>query len=292
MIRRLAPFDFGPKIDRMKVHSRPVLGPALRPCSAGRRRWVIATLGAPALALALPLPDLIRGARPAIAAVGTFNPLESPRFTFRGTGFFVGDGSLLVTCRHVLPDSSSDGRDPLDRLAVALPRPDGTHETRPATLLASARQHDLALLRVAGPPASVLRLGPVALVPEGTDVALIGFPLGSTLGLRHVTHRGIVASIVASSLPAATARQLPESAALRLREGSFELLQLDVVAYPGNSGGPLIDIESGAVVGVLNMALLKGNRESALSQPTGISYGIPVRHVHELLGQPTLPQTR
>lgn len=276
----------------MDVSKQPHPGPACRLPGPGRRQFVLAVLGMPALAWAASLPEVIRAARPAVAAVGTFNPLESPRFTFRGTGFFVGDGSLLVTCRHVLPDSAPDGRDPLERLSVVLPRPDGAHETRPATLLASNRLHDLAVLRVAGSPASVLRLGSVSLVSEGTDVALVGFPLGSSLGLRHVTHRGIVASVVASSLPAATARQLPESAAQRLREGSFELLQLDVVAYPGNSGGPLIDIDSGTVVGVLNMALLKGNRESALSQPTGISYAIPVRHVHELLAQPTAAQTR
>jgi hypothetical protein len=31
------------------------------------------------------------------------------------------------------------------------------------------------------------------------------------------------------------------------------------------------------------MAAVKGSRESALSAPTGISYAIPVRYLHELL---------
>lgn len=263
----------------------------LAPC--GRRRTIV--LGAicfPAVAKALRLPELIRVAKPAVAAIGTFNALDSPRFSFRGTGFFVGDGTSFVTCRHVLPDASPDGRDPLERLAVVLPRADGAHETRPATLIASHRGHDLAVLRVSGAPNPTLTLSAGPMAAEGTDVALVGFPLGGALGLRHVTHRGIVASVVASSLPAASARQLQESTASRLREGSFELLQLDVVSYPGNSGGPLLDIATGHVVGVLNMALLKGQRESALSQPTGISYAIPVRYLHELLSQPPTAQTR
>ena len=31
------------------------------------------------------------------------------------------------------------------------------------------------------------------------------------------------------------------------------------------------------------MVLVKGSRESALSNPTGITYAIPARHVHDLL---------
>jgi len=39
------------------------------------------------------------------------------------------------------------------------------------------------------------------------------------------------------------------------------------------------------VVGVVNMVLLKGARESALSQPSGISYAIPARHVREMMAR-------
>jgi S1-C subfamily serine protease len=84
-------------------------------------------------------------------------------------------------------------------------------------------------------------------------------------------------------LPAATAQQLDPRALLRLREGNYELFQLDATAYPGNSGGPLLDADTGQVLGIVNMVLVKGGRESALSNPTGISYAVPVRHLHELL---------
>jgi len=36
---------------------------------------------------------------------------------------------------------------------------------------------------------------------------------------------------------------------------------------------------------VINMTLVKGLKESSISDPSGISYAIPVRHVHELLLQ-------
>ncbi|KAI1696825.1 hypothetical protein Ddc_20131 [Ditylenchus destructor] len=40
----------------------------------------------------------------------------------------------------------------------------------------------------------------------------------------------------------------------------MEFLQLDITAYPGNSGGPLLDIRTGKVVGVVNMVVQKGTR--------------------------------
>jgi hypothetical protein len=45
----------------------------------------------------------------------------------------------------------------------------------------------------------------------------------------------------------------------------------------------LFDPRTGEVLGVLNMVLIKGTRESALSNPSGISYAIPIRHARELL---------
>ena len=63
------------------------------------------------------------------------------------------------------------------------------------------------------------------------------------------------------------------------------MFQLDATAYPGNSGGPLFDPRSGAVLGVINMVLTKSTRESAMSQPSGISYAIPSRYVLELMAR-------
>lgn len=236
-------------------------------------------------ARAIGLVDLIARSKASVCAVGTFSVLESPRFGFRGSGFFVGDGSVVATCWHVLPDgSAAAARSGPASLAVQISTSDGLLEVREAELIGSSRQHDLALLKVKGRVGQALTLSTTPPL-EGMDVALIGFPIGGVLGFKHVTHRGIVASVVASSLPTANSRQLSEGAVSRLREGSFELLQLDATAYPGNSGGPLLDTATGQVVGVVNMVLLKSNRESALSSPTGITYAVPVRYLADLLAR-------
>jgi S1-C subfamily serine protease len=213
--------------------------------------------------------------------VGSFSLLDTPRFGFRGTGFVVGDGRQAITNAHVL----LDGGDPR-RLAVQLWSPDGQWSVREATVQALDRARDLALLRFDGAPVTPLALaGGAAPTREGSDVALIGFPLGGALGYSHVTHRGILAARTAIAPPAMNAQTLNPRAVAQLRQGAFEVLQLDITAYPGNSGGPVFDLASGEVVGVMSMVLVKGTKESALSAPSGISYAIPAAHAQALLTQ-------
>lgn len=244
------------------------------------RRSFTATLLLAAAARA-DVPALIDRLRSAVVPVGTFNALDNPRFAFRGSGFAVDDGRLLVTNSHVVPeDAPASGR----QYAVLAPRAGGGREVRIATLQRLDRTHDLALLQVDGPalPAA-LELAAPGSVREGLDVLLAGFPIGGVLGYSMVTHRGMLSSITSIALPSPNAHQLSERALKQLRDGPFEVYQLDATAYPGNSGGPLVDARDGKVIGVVNMVLVRGTRESALSNPTGITYAIPVRFVRELL---------
>lgn len=263
-----------------------------RPGSAGpRRRSVLALAGGawPLAALfnASPagagMPDIVAGSKPSVLPVGTFSALSSPRFGFRGSGFAVADGSLVITNAHVLP---APGTSPEPELAVLTQIGGPSGSVRRATVLHTDRVHDLALLRIEGTPLPVLPLAASNSVREGMEVLLMGYPIGGVLGFSTVTHRGLIASITRIALPSPTAQSLNARALAQLREGAFEVYQLDATAYPGNSGGPVLDASTGEVVGVVNMVLVRGTRESALSNPTGISYAIPVRFVHELLQRP------
>jgi hypothetical protein len=40
------------------------------------------------------LVEVVVDAKRSVAAVGTYDALDNPRFTFHGTGFVVGDGNL------------------------------------------------------------------------------------------------------------------------------------------------------------------------------------------------------
>ena len=79
--------------------------PPPRAPGAIRRRalltWTTALAGGLAFGAAgsraADLPALAAASKPSVVAVCTYNALDSPRFTFRGTGFVVADGSQVVT---------------------------------------------------------------------------------------------------------------------------------------------------------------------------------------------------
>lgn len=227
------------------------------------------------------LPELIQAAKPSVLLIGTFGETDSPRFLFRGTGFVAGPGNLAITNAHVLPEASDIGLP--RRLVVQVPGNDGKWVLREVAIIELDRDRDLALLKVAGDALPALPLAADGEAKEGSAIALMGFPIGGALGYSLVTHRGIVSSIAPIALPQAGAQSLNERSVRRLREGTFNILQLDATAYPGNSGGPVLDIDSGRVLGVVNMVLIKGTRETALTHPSGISYAIPVASVRRLL---------
>ena len=228
------------------------------------------------------LPETVARVKPSVVLVGVYSATDSPRFGFRGTGFVVDPGNLVVTNAHVLPESAFGevGKS----LAIQVWTAPNEWSDRSVKIVALDRSRDLAVLGFEGPAVASLRLS-TTWPSEGMGIAFIGFPIGGALGYSHVTHRGIISSIAAIALPSANSQHLNERAIRQLRSGSFDVFQLDATAYPGNSGGPIFDPDSGEVLGVINSVLIKANRESALSQPSGISYGIPIEHVVRLLRQ-------
>src|SRR5512141_1790857 len=62
--------------------------------------------------------DRVKGS---IVAIGTFERTRTPQFQFRGTGFVVGDGTLIATNAHVLPGVLDPGK--LEMLGILLPVP-------------------------------------------------------------------------------------------------------------------------------------------------------------------------
>jgi len=55
------------------------------------------------------------------------------------------------------------------------------------------------------------------------------------------------------------------------------------LAYPGNSGSPLYSPDTGQVVGIINKVFIQETKETVIQKPSGISYAIPIIHLHELL---------
>ena len=217
-------------------------------------------LMAAASASANNLPTTIDHIRGSIVGVGMVAKNgRQLKTTFVGTGFVVGDGSRIITNYHVYR-SIEEMMNPDSYVAVFSGR--GASATVHGVRLERAdMSHDLALLRLKGAQLPAMKLAGDGFLREGEDVAFTGFPIGMVLGLYPVT-----------------AAQIK-----RIREKRFEVYQLDGTAYPGNSGSPVYEIDSGEVIGVINSVFVKGTKEAALEDPSGISYAIPVKYVRQLL---------
>jgi S1-C subfamily serine protease len=225
------------------------------------------------------LPETVARVRPSIVGVGTVLPTRQPPGQFVGTGFVVGDGWHAVTNAHVLPQKLD--RERREYLAV-LTDAGGREGVREATVVATDTDHDVALLRFKGGALPALRFADSERVREGEHYAFTGFPLGMALGMRPVTHQGIISAITPIALPQLSSQTLNPEMIKRLA-APYDVFQLDATAYPGNSGSPLYDPATGRVVGVINKVFVKESKENLLKQPSGITYAIPARFAAALL---------
>lgn len=237
-------------------------------------------LAAPAFA---EMADTIERIKPSIVVVGTYKKTSSPQFVLRGTGFVVGNGNLVATNAHVVPDSAEPDA---PALVIQARGTNGEPQVRRAFLASRDKEHDLAVLRIEGPSLPTLKLRNSDSVREGQTIGFTGFPIGGVLGFSPVTHRGMISSVTPIAIPGGNSHNLNEKLIRRIKSGTFNIFQLDATAYPGNSGSPVFDITSGEVVGIINMVFIKGSKEAALSQPSGITYAIPANYLQELLGIP------
>lgn len=233
----------------------------------------------PAICLA-DLVKTIEQTKPAIIGIGSFYKLRSPPISFLGTGFVIGDGQHAITNTHVIAElSNSKNKESLIIMTGKGDRP----ELRNATVVALDKEHDLALLHFEGTPLPTMKLGNINAVKEGKSLAFTGFPIGMVLGFYPVTHRAIISSITPVILPAQNSKQLDAAKIRQLQKSAYTVFQLDGTAYPGNSGSPLYDPDTGEVYGVVNMVFVKGKKEAILSDPSGISYAIPGNYIIDLL---------
>ena len=156
---------------------------------------------------------------PAAPSVPQARPNPNARRVASGTGFVVAPDRVL-TNHHVV-----DGCDRIiartadDRWLAAVP---------PAQV---DRGLDLAVLTIPGNPGPVLSFRSAPAVRRGEDVIVYGFPLAGLLSSDAKLTRGVVNAL----------------AGIGNDQNAF---QISAEVQPGNSGGPMLDLQ-GHVVGVV-----------------------------------------
>lgn len=228
--------------------------------------------------LAQELADTVKEITPSVVAIALFSPLDSPQPDIRGTGFVIGDGKTIITNYHVVEQSLDPG---IVQHYVALSGTGKTVQKFKATIGKIDPKHDLAVLSIDG-VLPAMTLAEAEFIPPGSEIAFTGFPIGAVLGLYPATHRGLVSAITPDAIPTNRSSQLSVKMLDRLEEPDM-IYQLDATAYPGNSGSPIYDPKTGEVIAIISKVLVKDTKESALSSPTGISYGVPVQYLNDLL---------
>jgi len=155
--------------------------------------------------------------RPATAFKGAAPSPDEP--TGNGSGFFISEDGLFISNAHVVADSTR-----IEVRTVA--------GKKRATVLQMDKDKDLALLRVSVEKGSVPALNiSTNKVSLGAQVFTIGYPMVELQGSRPKFTDGKVSSL-------AGIRDDPDQ------------MQISVPVQPGNSGGPLADM-NGDIVGVI-----------------------------------------
>jgi S1-C subfamily serine protease len=162
--------------------------------------------------------ELAAAAAPA-PAVAQARPNAQARRVSSGTGFVVAQDRVL-TNQHVV--------DGCDRILARTPDGRWLAATPPAQVDAAL---DLAVLTIPGNPGPTLGFRTAPGIRRGEDVIAYGFPLAGLLSADPKLTRGVVNAL-------AGIRNDPNN------------IQISAEVQPGNSGGPLLDMQ-GNVVGVV-----------------------------------------
>lgn len=223
--------------------------------------------------------EVIAKIKPSVVGIGIHTPTSQPQNILRGTGFVIGNGHYIVTNAHVLPTILDDQL--LQKMAVFIGSGKNA-KVREAEIITTSALYDLAILKISGSALPAMTLANKNLYPDGSAIAFTGFPIGGVLGLYPVTHRGIIASITPSVVPATSAEKINLTMLKRMKN-PYLVYQLDATAYPGNSGSAMYDMSTGKVVGIINKVFVQSTKEAVISNPSGITYAIPVKFLYQIL---------
>ena len=155
-----------------------------------------------------------------------------------GSGFAIGDGSLVLTNAHVVGEAKN----------VTLVTSGGI--SLEGQVVKVSKERDTALVSISGLRLPALRINS-SIPPSASKVYAVGSPLDERLS--GTVTEGIVSGT-------------------RILDG-YEWIQSDVAVNPGNSGGPLMD-EDGEVIGISTMGAQSGGSQVGLNLFVPIGDGL------------------
>jgi len=220
------------------------------------------------LALASPGADVYRHAKSGTVLIIGIN--DADHSLSIGSGFFISEDGLLVTNAHIVEDST--------RLLIYVS--DQTIFPNPDVLLVDG-DADLAALRIHTGHVDALSLAP-ELPEESTPVIAVGYPrLTDILNMGFALHSTIAPGSINGVAGGRTRTQGRQTTFLQMT-GTFNA---------GNSGGPIMDMDSGEAVAMMTQTVpylerardRNGTVLASVMIRSGIGYAIPATRIRQWL---------
>jgi len=158
---------------------------------------------------------------------------DDQSFNYSGSGFYISSEGEILTNNHVISDAKS--------IHVI----DSEGEKYPAEIISQNEWNDLALIKIDLKDSPFLNVDKNSKYVIGDNVIAIGSPYRTSF-INSIS-KGIISST-------------------RLIDGN-KVIQTDAAVNPGSSGGPLIQLETGQVIGIVTLGVLGAE---------GIAFALPV----------------
>lgn len=192
------------------------------------------------------LVKIIKGASLAVVSViattteGLMATTTEKTAVVAGSGFFISQDGIILTNKHIVEDPS---------LEYAVMTSDGA--IFPVTVLSRNSSQDIAVLKAEGNNFNFIPLGDSKNINVGQTAVAIGSDSGE---FQNTISAGVVSGLnrMAAAINAVSGT-----------EDSIALIQIDATTNPGNSGGPLIDL-NGKAIGINTVGTPSGNVGFAL----------------------------
>jgi S1-C subfamily serine protease len=231
------------------------------------------------------MPDLnknIKKIKQSIVAIG-FRP-NPQQVTITGSGFAVSNDGKILSAAHIYNQLKPEHVPNL--VAMVMDEQDEDKDWAhyvwlPLKLIKKEDKYDAALFQIEGYEKTLLKpldLGDSDKTDLGEDVYFIGFPYAAQLikdgfGITLITNKTIVSNIKRDG---------------RDPEHKRNFIILDTISNPGNSGCPLIDLESNKVIGIMAISFRKQSRKDPdldIREPMHICAAKPINLAKDLLGE-------
>jgi len=211
-----------------------------------------------------------------IIAIG-FRP-DPQKITILGSGFIV-NGDKIITAAHVYNQLNDENKKRLMVNVMVEKIQDDVERYQWIPINFLDKKDDIAIFQLTDTKSILskgLELGDSEKIEVGQEVYFVGFPYAVQLindgfGLTLIANKGIISNIKRDGVDP---------------EHRRNWLIIDAISNPGNSGCPLIDIETGKVIGVMTIAFRTQSQTMKgldIREPMHIAGAKPINLVKPIL---------